>query len=182
MAQTVRRVASFAQADSFPVRRSRVWARPSSARNVEDDATMKRFLVCLDGSKRAPHVLATAVDLARRSGAKIRLFRAVGIPAELPASFYSMSPNDIPNVLLESARSELATASGDVPPELLEGILTQVGVPWDAICSAAREHDVDLIVIGSHGYSGLDRILGTTAGKVVNHADRSVMVVRKTAP
>ena len=48
----------------------------------------------------------------------------------------------------------------------------------DAICSAAREHDVDLIVIGSHGYGILDRLLGTTAAKVVNHADRSVLVVR----
>jgi nucleotide-binding universal stress UspA family protein len=37
---------------------------------------------------------------------------------------------------------------------------------------------VDLIVIGSHGYDALDRLLGTTAAKVVNHADRSVLVVR----
>jgi nucleotide-binding universal stress UspA family protein len=34
-------------------------------------------------------------------------------------------------------------------------------------------------VIGCHGYSGLDRVIGTTAGKVVNHADRSVFVVRE---
>jgi nucleotide-binding universal stress UspA family protein len=39
-------------------------------------------------------------------------------------------------------------------------------------------HDVDLIVIGSHGYGALDHVLGTTAAKVVNHADRSVLVVR----
>jgi nucleotide-binding universal stress UspA family protein len=37
-----------------------------------------------------------------------------------------------------------------------------------------------LIVIGSHGFSGIDRLLGTTAGRVVNHADRSVIVVRDT--
>jgi universal stress protein F len=43
---------------------------------------------------------------------------------------------------------------------------------------AAAENDVDMIVIGSHGYHGLDRVLGTTAAKVVNHADRSVLVVR----
>jgi nucleotide-binding universal stress UspA family protein len=35
-----------------------------------------------------------------------------------------------------------------------------------------------LILIGSHGYSGLDHLLGTTAARVVNHADRSVLVVR----
>ena len=53
-----------------------------------------------------------------------------------------------------------------------------VGIPWDTICSVAKEEDVDLIVIGSHGYDILDRIVGTTAAKVVNHADRSVLVVR----
>ncbi len=50
--------------------------------------------------------------------------------------------------------------------------------PWDGICRAAREHDADMIVIGSHGYGALDRLLGTTAAKVVNHADRNVLVVR----
>jgi nucleotide-binding universal stress UspA family protein len=37
------------------------------------------------------------------------------------------------------------------------------------------------VVLGSHGYSGFDRILGTTAAKVVNHCDRSVLVVRPSA-
>ena len=35
-----------------------------------------------------------------------------------------------------------------------------------------------MIVIGSHGYDTLDKVLGTTAAKIVNHADRSVLVVR----
>lgn len=34
------------------------------------------------------------------------------------------------------------------------------------------------IVIGSHGHGGIDRVLGTTAAKLVNHADRNVLVVR----
>ena len=38
--------------------------------------------------------------------------------------------------------------------------------------------DFDLIVIGSHGFGTIDRILGTTAAKVVNHAERNVLVVR----
>ena len=42
----------------------------------------------------------------------------------------------------------------------------------------AREEDVDLIVLGSHGFDVLDRIVGTIAAKVVNHADRAVLVVR----
>jgi nucleotide-binding universal stress UspA family protein len=139
---------------------------------------MKRILTCLDGSQRAPHVLAEAVNLARSLGAKVQLFRAVSLPPDLPPQLYSVSPSDLPDILLETAKKELAELARDVPPELLDGINVHVGSPWDAICHAARVHDADLVVIGSHGYGAFDRVLGTTAAKVVNHADRSVLVVR----
>jgi len=139
---------------------------------------MKRILTCLDGSQRAPYVLTAAVSLARSTGATVRLFRAVSLPPEVPAQLYAVSPNDVPDILLESAREELAELARDVPPELLDGLYVHVGSPWDAICTAGRVHDADLIVIGSHGYGALDHVLGTTAARVVNHADRSVLLVR----
>ena len=46
------------------------------------------------------------------------------------------------------------------------------------ICGAAPTTDAGLIVIGSHGFGSLDRVFGTTAARVVNHADRSTLVVR----
>ncbi|WP_394842321.1 universal stress protein [Pendulispora brunnea] len=139
---------------------------------------MKRILVCVDASQRAPLVLTTAIDLARRLDAKLRLFRVVGLPPEIPSEFYSVSPNKIPEFLLEKAKNDLEELSRDVPPELLDGLFTQIGSPWDAICSTAHVQDVDLVVLGSHGYGALDRVLGTTAAKVVNHIDRSVLIVR----
>jgi nucleotide-binding universal stress UspA family protein len=42
----------------------------------------------------------------------------------------------------------------------------------------AERLDAALVIIGSHGYGGLDRVIGTTAARVVNHADRTVVVVR----
>ena len=139
---------------------------------------LKRILVCLDASQRAPHVLATAVGLARSSGAKIRLFRAVGLPHELPTQLYTVSPNELGDILLANAKQELTELSRGVPADLMDGIYAHIGSPWDGICRAAVDHDADLVVIGSHGHGALDRVLGTTAGKVVNHVDRSVLVVR----
>ena len=141
-------------------------------------ADMHRILVGVDASPRAPQVVAAAADLAQRTGAKLRLFRAVGLPAELPSNVWAMPPSQVIETFLSTARAELGELAATVPPELLDGATAQVGVAWDAICSYAREHDVDLIVIGSHGYGLIDRIVGTTASKVVNHADRSVLVVR----
>ena len=140
---------------------------------------MKKILTCLDNSPRAIHVLAAAVDLARRTGAKLTLFRSVGLPPELAHDdIIGVSPNQLIDRLLESARDALQKLAAEVPPELLEGVEVRVGTPWNAICAEATALGVDLVVIGSHGYSGVDRILGTTAAKVVNHADRSVLVVR----
>jgi universal stress protein F len=139
---------------------------------------MKRILACLDASPRAPNVLAAAVDLAKKSGAKLVLFRAVGIPPELKEDIFAVSPNDILEHLLTKARQDLAELAKAAPAELVERQLVHVGAPWDVICREAKQQEADLIVIGSHGYSGLDRLIGTTAAKVVNHTDRSVLVVR----
>jgi nucleotide-binding universal stress UspA family protein len=53
------------------------------------------------------------------------------------------------------------------------------GVPHEAITQYADERDVDLVVVGASGESGLtDRLLGTTSEKVVGSADASVLVAR----
>lgn len=143
---------------------------------------MKQILVALDASPRAAHVLAEAVELARRTQAKLRLLRCVGLPPELPASLWALPTAEVTETFLAAAKRDMEDAAATVPPELLEGAYAQVGAAWDGICSTAREHDVDLIVIGAHGYGLIDRLLGTTASKVVNHADRSVLVVREPHP
>lgn len=140
---------------------------------------MKSILAAVDASPRALEVLVSAVALARSSGGKIRLLRVVGLPPELPSGVWAIPQTQVVDSFLATAKRELELLAREVPPELLEGATAQVGVAWDAICSYAREHDVDLIVIGAHGYGILDRIVGTTAAKVVNHADRPVLVVRR---
>lgn len=53
------------------------------------------------------------------------------------------------------------------------------GDPASTIVASAREHDVDLVVVGTHGRTGLDRLmLGSVARNVVVHAPSSVLVIR----
>jgi nucleotide-binding universal stress UspA family protein len=139
---------------------------------------MNKMLVGLDGSPRERGVLDAAIALGRKTSAKLVLFRSVGIPIELPSDVYVMSSQDLPALLERRARIDLEKLASDVPPERRAGIRVIVGTPWQSIKRAAQEEGVDLIVIGSHGYDAIDHVLGTTAAKVVNHADRSVLVVR----
>jgi nucleotide-binding universal stress UspA family protein len=80
--------------------------------------------------------------------------------------------------LRKQSQTYLDERARGVPGELLEAVRVALGAPWEAVCTAARDEHVDLVVIGSHGYGGVDRLLGTTAAKIVNHADRPVLVVR----
>jgi nucleotide-binding universal stress UspA family protein len=142
---------------------------------------MKTYLVALDSSVRASQVLAEASALAQGTGAKLVLFRAIGLPSDLPIEAYAMSPDGVVQVLQQRAATELADLAKRIPEGIQFEIRQEIGASWQAICEAGRLVDASLIVIGSHGYAGLDRLLGTTASRVVNHADRSVLVVRPAA-
>jgi nucleotide-binding universal stress UspA family protein len=65
----------------------------------------------------------------------------------------------------------------------VEGIaargVVKVGVPWEVIVGTARDEQADMIVMGTHGRSGLDRmLLGSVAERVVRRASCPVMTLR----
>ena len=139
-----------------------------------------KILVGLDVSKRQPEVLRQAVELADRCGGTLILCRAVQIPSSIPAIAWSLQGNEFEDFLVEHARGQLQRAAETLPSGLVSEVVAELGQPADTVLRVCKERQCDLVVIGSHGYSGLDRVLGTTAGKVVNRCDRTVMVVRST--
>jgi nucleotide-binding universal stress UspA family protein len=139
---------------------------------------MKKFLVGLDGSEQQSRILEDAVELAKRLGAELVLFRSVTLPLDIPAATLSVSPTSVTDILLENAKKDLEAQRAKVDPSVPARTRVDLGTPWRQILDAAKSEGVDLIVIGSHGYGGLDRLLGTTAAKVVNHAECSVLVIR----
>lgn len=145
---------------------------------------MKRILVGLDGSPREREVLLAALGLAERYEAELILFRAVGLPAEMPPEAYLQPELSLLDFLQGRAAAALEACARSIPEPLRSRVRLKVSVvnPWRGVCAAALEEHVDLIVIGSHGYGALDHVLGTNAARVVNHAQCSVLVVRPTSP
>jgi universal stress protein F len=140
---------------------------------------MKKVLVGLDASPRSSVVLDEAIGLVQQTGGQLILLHAYNLPVGLPIEVYAMAPDALPTVLEQNAKRALEDYAARVPEGRLLKKHVALGTPWQQICEMAKQEDVDLIVIGSHGYGGLDRLLGTTAARVVNHADRSVLVVHK---
>ena len=141
---------------------------------------MNRILACLDGSPRAAGVLERSRAIAASTGAKLILFRALGLPEDsmVPASEMAMSPIDLLDLRRRHAERDLESMRKSLPEDMVEAVVVRTGAPPAAICSAARELGVDLITLGSHGYEVVDDIVGTTAARVINKADRCVLVVR----
>lgn len=139
---------------------------------------MKRILVALDSSPQARGVLATAADLAELTGAKLVLFRALGVPPDMPQDLLRVTDARLEEYLRANARADLERLAAGLPPDHIEAIETSFATAAEGICKAGHEHNANLIVIGAHGYGPAGRILGTIASKVVNHADRNVLVVR----
>lgn len=139
---------------------------------------MKKILVALDSSPAAAVVLPHAVALARAFGAELVLLRAVGLPTELPPEALSMEPDGVTGLLQSVAERELSRLAAAVPEDVPSTREVRIGTPWQVICQAAEEYDVELIVLGAHGHRLLDRVLGTTTSRVVSHTERSMHIVR----
>jgi len=137
-----------------------------------------QILVGVDGSPREPKVLEAAIALAKDRGGKIHLVRAMMVPVSIPTAVWTLQGEDFSQFLVEHGNKELAVTAEQVPLELRGQTITRLGQPADVLIALADELDSDLVVIGSHGYGGIDRVLGTTAAKVVNRAKCSVLVVR----
>jgi len=140
--------------------------------------TMKRILVAIDLSDPAASsiVIESACDLARSTtgGATIRLLHIFTAAGETATAHE-----------IREAKEALVRCEGeDVLSEYRdgEGVSIRVVPPskptWAAICDAAKEGHYDAVVVGAHRHSLIERALGTTAAKVVSHAECPVTVVR----
>ena len=142
---------------------------------------LKRILVPIDFSPCARHALQYALSFARQFGAQIVLVNVVE-PMILPENLMLAVP-ELPEVgtnLVAAAQQRLdGLAETELPPEHRLPALVRVGRPYDEIVGVATEENIDLIVLSTHGYTGLKHVLmGSTAERVVRHATCPVLTVR----
>lgn len=141
--------------------------------------TARDVVVGLDGSPRTEMVLRSALELADATDARLVVVHIVQLPPEMPVSMWGANPEEMIGQILRGARHRIESALRGVPARRLHDVVVQLGVPWRQLCEIATARDASTIVIGAHGYGALERMLGTTASKVVHHADRPVLVVRR---
>lgn len=155
---------------------------PSVGRGIAANRHMSftRILCPTDFSAGAQQAQRMAVQIAAKTGADLVIVHAWRVPAiafaneELAASFMREDA-------MVDAQRELDAAVEEANAQLAKpatGVMRR-GVPWTEIVSLLDEEAFDLCVIGTHGRTGLARVLvGSVAENVVRHAPCSVLVVR----
>jgi len=141
----------------------------------------RTIVVGLDGSPRQNTVLEHAVRIADTMGGRLHLCRAMQIPLSVPAVAWSLKGDDFGNFLVEHATTALQRIQDELPEGLVRGITCRLGAPADVLTDIAKEILADLLVIGSHGYDRIDRLIGTTASRVTNISPCSVLVIKGDA-
>ena len=145
-------------------------------------SAIKKILVPIDFSDYSINALKYAVNFAKHFKAKMFLVYVVE-PMVYPADF-SMGQVSIPSMdidMTERARNELeALAKKEIGKEIQTEIIIKVGKPFVEINETASEKDSDLIIISTHGHTGVEHILfGSTAEKVVRKAPCPVLTLRE---
>lgn len=142
----------------------------------------KRIVVPLDGSGWSERAIPHAVDIARDNEAEIILLHILKPPIQEYADQLTLAGNDeqMKNIRehmkqkLIGLRNELRTQNIKCIVHLIEGS----GVA-NFICDYVNTEDIDLVVMSSHGRSGLSRfIFGSVAHKIMQGVNAPVLIIR----
>ena len=138
----------------------------------------RHILIPTDGSELAEHGLAHGLALAKFAGAKVSVIFVVEPFSELSGRFLE-AVQTYAELRKEQATSALASAANaaKVAGVSCETIQAENGQPHLAIIAAAEDKGCDLIVMSSHGRSGLSMVLiGSVTNKVLSLAKTPVLV------
>lgn len=148
----------------------------------DGDSLYKVILAPIDFSECSNRALEYATHIAVRENAHLWLLHVFRIP-DYASTHYGWGAQDC-----REAEQQIQENLQAVEKEVLSrGIKAKayfrVGHPFEEIVLMANDPAVDLVVIGSHGCSAIQRLLlGSTAGRVVEHARCPVLVVKERLP
>lgn len=140
----------------------------------------KRILVPVDGSETSGKALSAAIELAREGGGQVHLVHCVDELAYLGAYDYVGS---LINLVRENGARLLSEAGGTCRAAGVDAVSTFIDQPGqrlgETIAKQAAQWNADLIVVGTHGRRGVERmVMGSGAEQIIRMAPAPVLVIR----
>ena len=136
---------------------------------------LKSILVATDGSEYSKAAIREAITLAKACSSKLYVLSVI----EANPEFEALAPQLVEKAEKET-RDDLEAVKAEATKEGIEceAIVHEGEEPFRFIVDEASKHKVDLIVMGSHGRTGITRLMmGSVTTRVIGHAPCKVMVV-----
>lgn len=153
----------------------------------------QKILIGIDDSKYAENAAVHGFELARQFNSEVALVHIVEPMVTTPLNDTSMMGSIIPSLSSGTEEVEVINAQQEYSQKLINDTITkfgtgltvtqfnEIGSTSDTIIDCAVQFRADLIVIGTHSRTGLDRFLmGSVAESVVRHSPVAVLVVPLT--
>ncbi len=147
--------------------------------------SIKKILVPTDFSEGSLHSIQYAVEFADKFDAQILLLHVLEIPPGLTTEAVIHPNPDEKMLTLQEYLDQISKKKFDQLQDYLKSrnvdasSHTATGVPHEAIVQVAQENDVDMIVMGTHGRTGLKHFfMGSTAERVIRYATCPVTTTR----
>jgi len=142
-------------------------------------AEFRNILVPTDFTEPSEHAIDWAIQMASRLGSSITLMHAYELPIVGLPDATLIAPAEVASRIADASRKALDSALERHKDRGVRiAIVLRQGVAWQEINRVADEIDADLVVLGTHGRTGLARtLLGSTAEKVVRSAHHAVATI-----
>ena len=142
----------------------------------------QRILVPTDGSEITAKDVATAVSLARLSGASlVALCVKEPFPYSAISEMQPVPPQEFYDAQerIAAGRVKVVLAAASAAGLVCEGSTVEALHPWEAILETAKQKGCDLVVMASHGRRGMAALLiGSETSRVLTHSTLPVLVVK----
>jgi len=142
---------------------------------------INRILVPIDFSEYSKNALKYAVPMAEQAGAKLHLVYVVE-PTVYPADlgFGQVVLPGVEDELREKGKDELqALITREIGGRVEATAVVRTGKPYQEILLEAEERRIDLIIMATHGHTGVEHMLfGSTAERIVRNAKCPVLTIR----
>lgn len=143
-------------------------------------ATFKKILVPIDFSENSPKVFKTAVEVAEKFGASISIIFVVQSFEDYSGFFVPHMPiSQFEDEMLISAEKKmLSFLAENLKSDLPHSSIVMKGDVAEEIIEYASQNNIGMIIMGTHGYKGLEKVLfGSVAEKVVKTSPCPVLTV-----
>jgi universal stress protein A len=140
-------------------------------------STYKKMLVAIDLTEEAPQVLNKAKAMCDAQGAELLLVHVVEPVGYAYGGDIPMDLSELQDQLDKAAREQLGKYGDEYGIAAANQVVT-VGRPESEIHRLAKEHNVDLVIVGSHGRKGFQLLLGSTTNGVLHGTECDVLAIR----